>query len=84
MTDAREENTGNATSFGEALREALEVVIETQQLTEVTCPHPDCSGGTFAPILNSDEDMGMVSSVATSDDDHEGRCSEGHTAFVHY
>lgn len=77
-------NSGDATSFGEALKEALSVVMEMQEITEVACPHPDCTGTAFAPAVNSDDALVMVRSKAPSADDHKGRCSEGHEVFVQY
>ena len=84
MAGKQTKNSGDATSFGEALKEALGVVMEMQQITEVACPHPDCNGTAFVPVVNSDDALVMVRSEAPSADDHKGRCSEGHEVFVQY
>ena len=84
MASKETRNSGDATSFGEALKEALGVVMEMQQIMEVACPHPDCTGTVFAPAVNSADAIMMVHSEAPSAEDYKGRCSEGHNVFVQY
>jgi len=84
MTDTGDRNTGDAATFGEALGEAFEVVLEMQDLTEVPCPQSGCTEKAAVPALNSNEDVVMARTVAVAEDDYEGRCAAGHEVFVHY
>lgn len=84
MASIEGRNSGNATSFGEALKEALNVVMKMQEITKVACPYPDCTGTAFAPAVTADDVLVIVRSETPSADGHMGRCSEGHEVLVQY
>jgi hypothetical protein len=77
-------NTGNVTTFGEALSEARQVVLEMQNLIEVECPHPDCKETAVAPASDTEAKIKVTRSAALLGDYEKVHCSAGHKAFVHY
>jgi hypothetical protein len=84
MAKSGDRNSRDATTFGEALDEAFEVVLEMQDLMEIPCPQPDCTEKAAVPTPSSDEDTVVARTASVSEADHEGRCSAGHELFVHY
>lgn len=71
-------------AFRQVLTEARQAVSETQNLVEVTCPHPDCERTATAPAPSTEREITVTRSATLFGDYERVRCPEGHKIFVHY
>ncbi|WP_049995831.1 hypothetical protein [Halococcus sediminicola] len=71
-------------AFQQAHREVRQAVLETQDMVEAMCPHPDCGLTTTAPAPDVGTKITVTRSAALFGDYEKMRCPEGHKIFVHY